>query len=104
MEKYSVISPDLTRNDTADARLPREAAQKITALCFRWPNRLKRAGLLWAGTDDGRLWMTENEGGKWTELTDNLPEPARGQWVSRIEPSQSDANVAYVATNGYRIG
>ena len=48
--------------------------------------------------------MTENEGGKWTELTNNLPEPARGQWVSRIEPSQLDANVAYVATNGYRMG
>jgi photosystem II stability/assembly factor-like uncharacterized protein len=59
---------------------------------------------LWAGTDDGRLWITENDGGKWTELTDNLPEPARGQWVTRIEPSHLDANVAYVATSAYRTG
>src|SRR5205807_536198 len=33
-----------------------------------------------------------------------LPEPARGQWVVRIEPSNVDPNVAYVATNAYRIG
>ena len=39
MEKYSVISPDLTRNDPAQNELPLEAARKITALCFRWPNR-----------------------------------------------------------------
>src|SRR6266446_3778560 len=64
----------------------------------------KRAGLLWAGTDDGRLWITENDGGKWTELTNNLPEPVRGQWVVRIEPSNIDPNVAYVATNAYRSG
>ena len=59
---------------------------------------------MWAGTDDGRLWVTENDGGKWTELTDNLPEPARGQWIVRIEASAHDANVAYVATNAYRAG
>src|SRR5207244_5203935 len=53
-------------------------------------------------TDDGRLWVTENEGGKWMELTPNLPEAARGQWIVRIEPSNIDPNVAYVATNAYR--
>ena len=60
--------------------------------------------MLWAGTDDGRLWVTENDGGNWTELTQNLPEPARGQWIVRIEPSAKDAKVAYVATNAYRTG
>jgi hypothetical protein len=37
-------------------------------------------------------------------LTNNLPEPARGQWIVRIEPSSSDPNAAYVATNAYRSG
>src|SRR5438045_8195197 len=48
--------------------------------------------------------MTDNDGGKWAELTNNLPEPARGQWIVRIEPSNIDPNVAYVATNSYRSG
>ena len=103
MEKYSVISPDLTRNDAGRITAAGSGAENYGTV-FSLAESPKRAGLLWAGTDDGRLWLTENEGGKWTELTDNLPEPMRGQWVSRIEPSHFDANVAYVATNGYRTG
>ena len=103
MEKYSVISPDLTRNEPGRTTAAGSGAENYGTV-FSLAESPKRAGLLWAGTDDGRLWVTENDGGKWTELTDNLPEPARGQWVSRIEPSQLDANVAYVATNGYRMG
>ena len=103
MEKYSVISPDLTRNEPGHTIAVGSGAENYGTV-FSLAESPKRAGLLWAGTDDGRLWLTENEGGKWTELTDNLPEPARGQWVSRIEPSHFDPNVAYVATNGYRTG
>jgi len=103
MEKYSVISPDLTRNEPGRTTAAGSGAENYGTM-FSLAESPKRAGLLWAGTDDGRLWVTENDGGKWTELTDNLPEPARGQWVSRIEASQLDANVAYVATTGYRMG
>jgi photosystem II stability/assembly factor-like uncharacterized protein len=103
MEKYSVISPDLTRNEPGHTIAAGSGAENYGTV-FSLAESPKRVGLLWAGTDDGRLWVTENDGGKWTELTENLPEPARGQWVSRIEPSQLDANVAYVATNGYRTG
>ena len=33
-----------------------------------------------------------------------MPEPARGQWIVRIEPGAKDPKVAYVATNAYRTG
>jgi photosystem II stability/assembly factor-like uncharacterized protein len=101
MEKYSVISPDLTRNEPEHTIAAGSGAENYGTV-FSLAESPKRAGLLWAGTDDGRLWITDNEGGKWTEL--NLAESARGQWISRIEPSHFDANVAYVATNGYRTG
>ena len=103
MEKYSVISPDLTRNQADKANAVGSGAENY-GVVFSLAESPKRAGLLWAGTDDGRLWITDNEGGKWTELTNNLPEPARGQWIARIEPSNIDANVAYVATNAYHTG
>ena len=102
-ERYSVISPDLTRNEPMHTNAVGSGAENYGAV-FALAESPKRAGLLWAGTDDGRLWVTENEGGKWTELTSNLPEPARGQWVVHIEPSNIDPNVAYVATNAYRSG
>jgi photosystem II stability/assembly factor-like uncharacterized protein len=103
MEKYSVISPDLTHNDPNKTNAVGSGAESY-GVVFSLAESPKKAGLLWAGTDDGRLWITENDGGKWTELTNNLPEPARGQWVVRIEPSNIDPNVAYVATNAYRTG
>src|SRR6184192_842459 len=93
MERYSVISPDLTHNEPAKTNATGSGAENY-GVVFSLAESPKRAGLLWAGTDDGRLWITENDGGKWTELTDSLPEPASGQWVSRIEPGAKDANVA----------
>ena len=103
MEKYSVISPDLTHNDPNKTNATGSGAENY-GVVFSLAESPKKAGLLWAGTDDGRLWMTDNDGGKWSELTNNLPEPARGQWVVCIEPSNVDPNVAYVATNAYRAG
>jgi photosystem II stability/assembly factor-like uncharacterized protein len=102
-ERYSVISPDLTRNEPMRTNAVGSGAENY-GVVFSLAESPKRAGLLWAGTDDGRLWVTENEGGKWTELTSNLPDPVRGQWVVHIEPSNIDPNVAYVATNAYRSG
>jgi photosystem II stability/assembly factor-like uncharacterized protein len=102
-EHYAAISPDLTHNDPARTSASGSGAENY-GVVFSLAESPVKPGLLWAGTDDGRLWVTENDGGKWTELTANLPEPARGQWVSRIEPGAKDANVAYVAVNAYRVG
>ncbi len=103
MEKYSMISPDLTHNDPAKTNATGSGAESYGAV-FSLAESPMRAGVLWAGTDDGRLWLTENDGGKWTELTNNLPEPIRGQWIVCIHASPNDPNVAYVAANGYRTG
>ena len=102
-EHYAVISPDLTQNDPAKTNASGSGAENY-GVVFSLAESPVKPGLLWAGTDDGRLWVTDNDGGKWIELTANLPEPARGQWVSRIEPGAKDANVAYVAVNAYRVG
>jgi hypothetical protein len=102
MEKSSVISPDLTHNDPAKTIATGSGAESY-GVVFSLAESPKRAGLLWAGTDDGRLWITENDGGKWTELTANLPEFSR-QWIVRIEPGNQDPNTAYVVMNAYRTG
>jgi photosystem II stability/assembly factor-like uncharacterized protein len=103
MEKYSVISPDLSHNDPTKTNAIGSGAENY-GVVFSLAESPKRAGVLWAGTDDGRLWITQNDGGNWTELTNNLPEPARGQWIVCIDLSTVDPNVAYVATNAYRTG
>lgn len=55
-------------------------------------------GLLWAGTDDGQLWVTADSGVTWRDVGKNLPDA----WVTGIEPSKSARFRAYAAFNGYR--
>ncbi len=64
----------------------------------------RKAGLLWAGTDDGKVWVTEDEGGNWTDLSANLPAPTKDQWIARIEPGHADDQVAYLAVSAYQTG
>jgi hypothetical protein len=102
-EHSQVISPDLTHNDPAKMDVLGSGAENY-GVVYSLAESPVKPGLLWAGTDDGRLWVTSDEGGKWDELTNNLPEPVKGQWIVRIEPGNTDPNVAYVAANAYRVG
>ena len=102
-ERFQVISPDLTHNDPARTNATGSGAENFGVIYSLAESPVK-PGLLWAGTDDGRVWVTENDGGNWVELTANLPEPARGQWIVRVEAGSKDAKVAYLVTNAYRSG
>ena len=63
-----------------------------------------KKGMLWAGTDDGKLWVTENEGGSWTDLTSQLPSAVKGEWISRVEASRQNASTAYLVVDAHRSG
>ena len=85
-EKFALISPDLTRNDPERTNATGSGAENF-GVVYSLAESPHKAGLLWAGTDDGRLWITENDGAKWTELTQNLPENCPRQ-VDRAHRSQ----------------
>ncbi|MBI4539459.1 MAG: hypothetical protein HY704_08125 [Gemmatimonadetes bacterium] len=53
--------------------------------------------VLWAGSNDGLLWVTTDAGTSWRNVTDPIPqEQARRCWVAEIEPSHLDRLAAYV--------
>jgi len=56
---------------------------------------------IWAGTDDGLIWLTTDGGTNWNNLTP--PTLAAWQKVSGLEASHSDANTAYAAINTLRL-
>ncbi|MFB6273910.1 MAG: WD40/YVTN/BNR-like repeat-containing protein, partial [Salinibacter sp.] len=59
------------------------------------------AKTLWAGTDDGRVWISRNRAGNWKEITpDALPQYGT---VQRIEVSPHDPGTAYVTVHRYRL-
>jgi photosystem II stability/assembly factor-like uncharacterized protein len=57
----------------------------------------KKKGLIYAGTDDGRLHMSMDDGKTWMELTSNLP---KKEWIAKVLASQFDEATVYVAQQG----
>jgi photosystem II stability/assembly factor-like uncharacterized protein len=102
-EQWQPISADLSTQDPQKTVTVGSGAETY-GVVYTLAESPGKAGLLWAGTDDGKVWMTENDGATWIDLTGNLPAPARGQWMSRIEAGQHDANVAYLAVDAHRSG
>lgn len=102
-EKWSAISPDLSTQDPKKIMTTGSGAENY-GVVYALAESPLRAGMLWAGTDDGKLWITENEGASWTDLTEHLPKNVKGQWISRIEPSHFDPKVAYIAIDAHRTG
>jgi len=102
-EHWQRISPDLSTQDPKKTVAVGSGAENYAVVYALAESPLK-VGLLWAGTDDGKLWITENDGQSWTDLTANLPAPAKGQWIMRLEASYADANVAYLAVDAHRTG
>ena len=87
---WTAISPDLT---TAKERgdVPYATITSIS-------ESPKRFGLLWVGTDDGHVDVSDDGGTHWSNVDANLPK----QWVSGVVASGFDEKRAYVALNGYR--
>lgn len=90
---WEEISPDLSYNDPK--KMGDISYQTISALEESYFN----PDLLYAGTDDGRLWRTKNGGTTWEDIRTG-PLPIR--WVSRIVASKHDFATVYVTQTGRR--
>lgn len=90
---WEFISPDLTYNDP----------KKIGDINYQTIQTLDESplkpGLLYAGTDDGRIWRTKDGGKNWTDIR-NGAVPQR--WVSRIVASRYDLGTVYMTQTGRR--
>jgi len=104
---WTAVSPDLTRNDKSKQEASGGPITKdITSVeyydtIFAIAESPLRKGLIWVGTDDGLIQLTQNAGGSWTLVTPAAM-PAWGT-VSMIEPSRFDANTAYVAVDRHKL-
>jgi photosystem II stability/assembly factor-like uncharacterized protein len=107
-KSWTIVSPDLTGAPSEDhpsnldpatladsSGLPRRGV--VYALA---PSPLD-AKTLWAGTDDGRVWITRNGGGKWSNITP--PQLTPWSKVGIIDASRLDRNTAYIAVDRHRL-
>jgi photosystem II stability/assembly factor-like uncharacterized protein len=104
---WEAISPDLTRNDKSkqkvsggDITLDDSGTEYYDTIFALAESPLKK-GLLWVGTDDGLIQLTQDEGKNWTNITPkDMPEWSR---ISQIDPSPFDAGTAYVAVDRHQF-
>ena len=107
-ETWRIISPDLSKNDPdkndkgTGGLTPDETGAEGYATIYTLSESPLQKGVIWAGTDDGNVWLTRNGGETWTEVDATIPAVPKGLWVSRIVASAVNADTAYVAFDGHR--
>ena len=101
-EAWEVISEDLSKADPATLTTGKGGDGNIQyGTITSLDESPIKAGLLWAGTDDGNVQVTQDDGATWTLLNDNIPNNPE-YWVSRVDSSHHDIGTAYVSYTGYR--
>jgi photosystem II stability/assembly factor-like uncharacterized protein len=108
-QSWSVISPDLTRNDRSKQRWSGgpitgdNTGAEYYCTIFAIAESPLAKGLLWVGSDDGLVHVSRDGGKTWTNVTANLP--GIGEWgtVAAIEPSRFEAGGAYLVVDRHRM-
>lgn len=93
---WRTISPDLTRGEPGKAS--NTTGHTLTTIA----ESPKKAGVIYVGTDDGRVHVTKDAGKTWTDLSDNIPGVSRLRWISRVECSHHDEATAFVTIDRHR--
>jgi len=102
---WTAISPDLAREAGAlpasvATQHPKGAEQQRGVIYALGPSP-RSMDTLWAGTDDGLVWLTRDGGAHWSSVTP--PELIPWSKVTQIEPSHFDVDTAYVSVSRLRI-
>jgi photosystem II stability/assembly factor-like uncharacterized protein len=105
-QSWTQISGDLTRNDKSKQQPSGgPLTNDITSVeyydtIFALAESPLKKGTLWAGTDDGLVHVTTDDGQHWAKVTPKMPDWST---VDLIEPSPHDANTAYVAVDRHKL-
>ena len=110
-DHWTIISPDLTRNDKSkQASSGGPITQDNTSaeyydVIFSIAESARQRGLIWAGSDDGLVHVTHDDGAHWTDVTPPLLKQAAHQWakIGNIRTSPFAACTAYVAARRNKL-
>jgi photosystem II stability/assembly factor-like uncharacterized protein len=88
---FTAISPDLTGG-------PGGGNLVFGTITTISPSPLNE-DIIWAGTDDSRVWVTTDGGANWDLVSQDLPE----RWCTRVTADVFEENAAYVSFSGYKV-
>jgi photosystem II stability/assembly factor-like uncharacterized protein len=106
---WDKVSNDLTRNDKQKQQWSGgpitgdNTGAEVYCTIFALAESPKQAGLIWAGTDDGKVWLTRDHCKTWTDVTANVPGLPDWGTVSCIEASPHAAGTAFLVIDNHRM-
>ena len=109
-QSWEVISPDLTQPCDPSWLLPsggpitHDNTNAETYCTIYALAQGSAAGIIWAGTDDGHLAVTRDDGSTWTDVSKNIQGVPAHAIVASIEPSKVDGSIVYVTFDAHRLG
>jgi hypothetical protein len=110
-ETWERISPDLSTNNpdkqkqelSGGVTVDNSSAEMHTTI-YSISESPRNANVIWVGTDDGNVQVTQNGGRTWTNVTANVAGLPPASWVSWVEASRFDAATAYAAFDRHTYG
>jgi hypothetical protein len=107
-EHWTIISPDLSTKDPEKTHresggLTRDVSRAEThCTIVTLSESPLQQGVIWAGTDDGNVLLTMDDGNTWTNVRPNFKGVPEAIWVSRVESSHFAKATCYVTFDGHR--
>lgn len=105
-DKWKAISPDLSTNDPEKQKPVLgdqiQSGAEVHCTIITISESPVKQGVLWVGTDDGLIQVSQDDGVTWKEVGSNLPGAPKGTWVSRVEASHFKEGRCYVTLDGHR--
>jgi photosystem II stability/assembly factor-like uncharacterized protein len=102
---WQKISPDLSREHTGQgaslATLPPKEVDRRRGAIYSLAASFHNANTLWAGTDDGLVWVTQDHGKNWKNITP--PQLTPWSKITQISASHFDDKTAFVSVSRFRI-
>ena len=110
-ESWEKISGDLTTNDQAKQQQEKSGgitvdntnAENYCTIYTICESPLDK-NIVWAGTDDGNVQITQDRGKTWANAVKNIPNLPKNSWCSCIEASRFNVGTAYATFDGHRSG
>ena len=110
-DTWERISPDLTTNDpekqkqeeSGGVTIDNSAAEMHTSI-YSISESPKNGQVIWVGTDDGNVQLTQDGAKTWTNVVANITDLPKASWVSWVEASRFAEGTAYATFDRHTFG
>ncbi|MEM7297395.1 MAG: sialidase, partial [Bacteroidota bacterium] len=108
-QSWEIVSPDLSLNDDSKQQFSGgltgdNIGVEYANVVYALEESPLKQGLLWAGTNDGLVHISQDNGSNWTNLASKIPEMPTYGAVRNIEASKHNEGTAYLTVDAHEMG